>query len=68
MESFVEEMKRRVKGTKKFWNDGASGEAILQLRAAHLSDDHRLQHHMRSRPGNPFRPNIKRRLAATITL
>lgn len=59
MESFVKEMNYRVKGTEKFWNDGASGEAILQLRAAKLSDDDRLRRHMRSRPGNPFRPNVK---------
>jgi hypothetical protein len=59
MESFVKEMNYRVKGTEKFWNDGLSAEAILQLRAAKLSDDDRLQRHMRSRPGNPFRPNVK---------
>ena len=59
MESFVKEINYRVKGTEKFWNDGPSGEAILQLRAAALSDDDRLTRHMRSRPGNPFRPNVK---------
>lgn len=59
MESFVKEMNYRVKGTEKFWNDGPSAEAILQLRAAKLSDDDRLGRHMRSRPGNPFRPNVK---------
>lgn len=59
MESFVKEMNYRVKGTEKFWNDGPSAEAILQLRAAKLSDDDRLRRHMQSRPGNPFRPNVK---------
>jgi hypothetical protein len=59
MESFVKEMNYRVKGTEKFWSDGPSGEAILQLRAAKLSDDERLSRHMRSRPGNPFCPNAK---------
>lgn len=59
VESFVKEMNYRVKGTEKFWNDGPSAEAILQLRAAKLSDDERLSRHMRSRPGNPFRPNVK---------
>ena len=34
MESFVKELNQRVKGTEKFWNDGASGAAILQVRAA----------------------------------
>ena len=65
MESFVKEMNYRVKGTEKFWNDGPSAEAILQLRAAKLSDDERLRRHMRSRPGNPFRPNVKFHPAAT---
>jgi len=41
-ESLVKQMNKRVKGTEKFWNDGASGEAILQLRAAVISDDARL--------------------------
>lgn len=65
MESFVKEMNYRVKGTEKFWSDGPSAEAILQLRAAKLSDDERLKRHMRSRPGNPFRPNVK---AVTATM
>jgi hypothetical protein len=38
MESVVEEVGRRVKGTEKFWSeDGA--EALLQVRADYLSDD-----------------------------
>jgi len=61
MESFVKELNQRVKGTEKFWNDGASGEAILQVRAAALCDDDRLQRHLRNRPGNPFRPNARAR-------
>jgi hypothetical protein len=67
MESFVKEMNYRVKGTEKFWNDGPSAEAILQLRAAKLSDDDRLARHIRSRPGNPFRPNVKLACSAVIT-
>jgi len=59
MESFVKELNQRVKGTEKFWNDGASGEAILQVRAAALCDDNRLQRHLKTRPGNPFRPNSR---------
>jgi hypothetical protein len=61
MESFVKELNHRVKGTEKFWNDGLSGEAILQVRAAALCDDDRLQRHMQNRPGNPFRPNARPR-------
>jgi len=67
MESFVKEINYRVKGTEKFWNDGPSAEAILQLRAAKLGDDERLKRHMRSRPGNPFRPNVKSAATVAIT-
>ncbi len=38
MESMVKQLNLRVKGTEKFWSEGG-GEAILQLRADHLSDD-----------------------------
>jgi hypothetical protein len=57
-ESLVKEINYRVKGTEKFWNDGPSGEAILQVRAAALCEDDRLRTHIRARPGNPFRPNV----------
>jgi len=64
----VKELNRRVKGTEKFWNDGVSGEAILQVRAAALCDDDRLQRHLTNRPGNPFRPNVRKHsLAAAST-
>jgi hypothetical protein len=59
MESFVKELNARVKGTEKFWNDGVSGEAILQLRAAALCDDDRLSRFLRNRPGHPFHPNVQ---------
>jgi len=54
IESLVKEMNYRVKGTEKFWNDGPNGEAILQVRAALLSDDDRLAAHIRNRPGSPY--------------
>lgn len=57
MESFVKEINARVKGTEKFWNDGASGEAILQIRAAVLCEDDRLSNFLHSRPGHPHHPN-----------
>ncbi len=38
IESLVKQFNRRVKGTEKFWNP-SQGEAILQLRAAQLSQD-----------------------------
>jgi len=59
MESFVKELNARVKGTEKFWNDGPSGEAILQLRAAALCDDERLSRFLDNRPGHPFHPNVQ---------
>jgi len=58
-ESLVKQISQRVKGTEKFWNDGASGEAILQLRAAVLSDGERLQSWIRNRPISPFSPRTR---------
>lgn len=58
-ESLVKQVSQRVKGTEKFWNDGASGEAILQLRAAVISDDDRLQKWIRNRPVSPFSPRCR---------
>ncbi len=55
MESLVKEMNARVKGTEKYWNAGANAESILQVRAALLSDDGRLDRHLATRPVSPFR-------------
>jgi hypothetical protein len=66
MESFVKEINARVKGTEKFWNDGTSGESILQIRAAALCDDNRLSNFLNSRPGHPFHPNVPRHPSLTI--
>jgi hypothetical protein len=54
-ESLVKEFNYRVKGSEKFWNDGDPAEAILQARAAVLSEDGRLTRHVLARPGSPFR-------------
>jgi hypothetical protein len=40
VESTIKQVNRRVKGTEKFWLHGGA-EAILQLRAAYLSEDAR---------------------------
>ena len=40
VESTIKQVNRRVKGTEKFWINGGA-EAILQLRAAYLSEDDR---------------------------
>jgi len=42
VESLIKEINYRVKGTEKFWDNPEGAEAILQLRAAVLSDDDRL--------------------------
>ena len=51
------EFNARVKGRGKFWDrlDGRGGEAILQLRAAVLSEDDRLARYFAQRPGTPYR-------------
>lgn len=58
-ESLVKQVSKRVKGTEKFWNDGPSGEAILQLRAAVISDGDQLQKWIRHRPVSPFSPRCR---------
>lgn len=54
MESLVKEINWRVKGTEMFWNNPEGAEAILQVRAAALCDDGRLNAHLQTRPGCPF--------------
>lgn len=51
MESAVKEINYRTKGTEMFWNNPDGAEAILQIRAASLSDDDRLARFMTHRPG-----------------
>ena len=53
IESWVKPLNQRVTGSEKFWNDDASGEAILHLRSAWLGDDNALSEHLKNRPGNP---------------
>jgi hypothetical protein len=48
VESTIKQINRRVKGTEKFWLEGGA-EAVLQLRAAHLSEDGRAEDYW-SRP------------------
>jgi hypothetical protein len=54
VESTVKQFNRRVKGTEKSWGE-TGAEAILQLRAAFLSEDGRLEVHLKSRSCSPFR-------------
>jgi len=50
VESLIKQFNQRVKGTEKFWLTGGA-EAVLQVRAAYLSDDGRGEefHHHRPR-------------------
>jgi hypothetical protein len=59
VESLVGEFNARVKGPEKFWNRPAGAEAILQVRAAVLSEDARLARHFAQRPGSPYRRRKK---------
>ena len=55
VESLIKEVNYRVKGTEKFWDNPEGAEAILQLRAAVLSDDNRLRKFILARPGSATR-------------
>jgi hypothetical protein len=51
VESTIKQLNRRVKGSEKFWLEGGA-EAMLQLRAAHLSEDGTAQRYWQQpRPG-----------------
>jgi len=62
VESTVKIFNRRVKGSEKFWSE-AGAEAMLQVRAAFLSEDGRLDRHLKERPSSPFRTYKTRRFA-----
>ena len=55
----VGEVNARVKSKQKYWNRGADAEAMLQLRAALLSEDGRLDRYLAERPGWPYRRRLK---------
>jgi hypothetical protein len=55
VESLIKEFNYRVKGSERFWNRPAEAEAILQVRAAVLSEDGRLEQHILNRPGQVHR-------------
>jgi hypothetical protein len=52
VESLIKQINHRVKGTEQFWNDGGL-EAVLQVRAAYLSEDDRAEKHRERRPRGP---------------
>ena len=55
VESLVGEFATRVKGKQKHWTRPDGAESILQLRAAVLSEDGRLERYFARRPGCAFR-------------
>jgi hypothetical protein len=55
VESLGGEFNGRVKGRDKYWNRSAGAEAILQVRAAVLSQDERLARYFATRPVSPYR-------------
>ena len=63
VESLIKEINYRVKGTEKFWDNPEGAEAILQVRAALLSDDDRLADYIASRAGSAFRRPATREFA-----
>jgi len=63
VESLIKEFNYRVKGTEKFWDNPEGAEAILQVRAALLSDDDRLAKHIKARSGSAFRRHRNRETA-----
>jgi hypothetical protein len=51
-ESLIKQINHRVKGTEQFWNNGGL-EAVLQVRAAYLSEDDRAETFHEQRPRGP---------------
>jgi hypothetical protein len=52
VESLIKQVNHRVKGTEQFWNTGGL-EAVLQVRAAYLSQDDRSERLYEQRPRGP---------------
>jgi hypothetical protein len=52
VESLIKQINHRVKGTEQFWNNGGL-EAVLQVRAAYLSEDGRAETFHQRRPRGP---------------
>jgi hypothetical protein len=58
VESLVGQFNARVKGQQKFWTRPDGAEAVLQVRAALLSEDGRLDRYFAERPGSPYRRRV----------
>jgi hypothetical protein len=69
VESLVGEFNARLKSRQKYWDrlEGDGCEAMLQLRAAVLSEDDRLARHFAQRPGNPYRRRYPDKKVANVS-
>jgi hypothetical protein len=69
VESLVGEFNARLKSRQKYWDrlEGDGCEAMLQLRAAILSEDDRLVRHFAQRPGNPYRRRYPDKEVANVS-
>jgi hypothetical protein len=54
VESWVKQLNRRAKGSEKFWTNDPNPEAVLNLRAAWLTDEEEFVADIRNRPGHPY--------------
>ncbi len=63
VESLIKQVNQRVKGTEKFWTQGGA-EAVLQIRAAYLSEDDRAQRFHEQRPRGRAAGRNRQKLAA----
>lgn len=63
VESLIKQFNQRVKGTEKCWNEGGA-EAVLQVRAACLSEDDRATRFYEHRPPGRAVGQNRRSLAA----
>jgi len=63
VESLIKQFNQRVKGTEKFWIEGGA-EAVLQVRAAYLSEDDRAARFHEHRPRRRAVGRNRRRRAA----
>jgi hypothetical protein len=63
VESLIKQFNRRIKGSEKFWLRGGA-EAVLQVRAAYLSDDGRAEEFHDRRPRGPAVGRNRQKLVA----
>ncbi len=69
VESLVGSSTPDSKAGRAYWDRlaGDGGEAMLQLRAAVLSEDERLARHFAQRPGNPYRRRYPAKKLANVS-